>query len=223
MSIIHQTINQQMTFKSKIFPVLEKRISHDTTVNARGREFLDLCSAHDLTILNGRTKGDFLGKFTCHKYNGNSTVDYAIVSDPLLSCVEEFRVQKLSYCSDHSPITIQLKFSFTPTIDKVPYPIFRKFLWNNDAKQKVQDEFQREETSVKVNQLLQQQELSTDELTNKITNLITSVSKKCRKMGPMRRPSHKTHKIKLTDETLELRRLLLNITKARRAILAIVA
>ncbi len=63
------------------FPVtIEKRCSQDLQVNSYGRSLLELCIGNNLIALNGRTKGDFLGQFTCHTYNGASVVHYVIGS-----------------------------------------------------------------------------------------------------------------------------------------------
>ena len=60
------------------------RVSQDHVTDARGRELLDLCIESQLRILNGRSFGDSQGMFTSYKYNGNSVVDYMLVSENLL-------------------------------------------------------------------------------------------------------------------------------------------
>lgn len=45
-----------------------------------------------MRILNGRTLGDMLGKFTCFTSNGSSVVDYAIVSESVLNSILYFNV-----------------------------------------------------------------------------------------------------------------------------------
>ena len=57
------------------------RQSQDSgTVNARGRNLLETCTALNLRILNGRIVGDLEGKKTCFHHNGSSVVDYVIGS-----------------------------------------------------------------------------------------------------------------------------------------------
>ena len=41
----------------------------DNIVNDHGKQLLDLCKTCDLRILNGRSKGDTLGKFTFQTKN----------------------------------------------------------------------------------------------------------------------------------------------------------
>ena len=38
-------------------------------------------------ILNGRTLGDFMGKFTCHTKRGSSVIDYIISSRSLSNSI----------------------------------------------------------------------------------------------------------------------------------------
>ena len=61
--------------------------------------------ASNLHILNGRAFGGIFGKHTCFQYNGNSVVDYCIVSEFSEMCYF-FHVQELkSLLSDHAVIT----------------------------------------------------------------------------------------------------------------------
>jgi hypothetical protein len=86
-----------------------KRNNQDKGTNARGSELLDLCISSGLRILNGRKVGDTLGCFTCHKYNGSSTVDYGVVSEGLFPHVQYFHVDKcVSDLSDHCKISFSL-------------------------------------------------------------------------------------------------------------------
>ena len=75
---------------------IRNRCNLDTKVNNFGKILLDMCIGKSLQIINGRTCGDFFGNFTCLKYNGNSTVDYNIISKEL---------NDRSYLSVNSPIT----------------------------------------------------------------------------------------------------------------------
>ena len=50
----------------------KSRENFDSTINNHGKRIIDICKIHDLRILNGRTKGDSLGRPTFH---GTSVVD----------------------------------------------------------------------------------------------------------------------------------------------------
>ena len=93
-------------------PNLTKRQNFDNShniVNDHGKQLLDLCKTCDLRILNGRSKGDTLGKFTFHSINGISTVDYIIVSHDLFTSVQGFAVKQPNIFSDHSQIVCWIK------------------------------------------------------------------------------------------------------------------
>ena len=68
-----------------------------------------------LRILNGRFIGDSLGYFTCITPSGYNAVDYAVVSESLLSSVEYFRSGDFTHISDH----VQIEFFLKCNIDNV--------------------------------------------------------------------------------------------------------
>jgi hypothetical protein len=65
----------------------QKTDNFDNTTNNHGLQLINLCKNNDLRILNGRTKGDSLGRPTFHGNNSTSTVDYIICSQELLQNV----------------------------------------------------------------------------------------------------------------------------------------
>lgn len=85
------------------------RNSVDKIINKQGKELINLCVSSRLRILNGRYLGDSFGHYTCYTTNGNSTVDYAMVNDSLLSSVKFFCTTELNYISDHVQIYFVLK------------------------------------------------------------------------------------------------------------------
>ena len=88
------------------------RFSMDKTLLQRGKTLNDMCVQTGLRILNGRTMGDFSGKYTCHITNGSSVVDYCIVSEQLLREVLFFNVHKfLPDLSDHCLISVLLNIN----------------------------------------------------------------------------------------------------------------
>ena len=64
-----------------------------------------------MKILNGRTLGDLMGKYTYVGYNGLSTVDYVLGSENLLmkNQVHSFEVEELTLLSDHRPLCLTLQ------------------------------------------------------------------------------------------------------------------
>ena len=83
--------------------------SEDKKSLKRGRELLEICKNIDVSILNGRTRGDLFGKCTCFRWNGYSVVDYALCSATLLKNIVSFQVHDpLLWLSDHCPIEVTI-------------------------------------------------------------------------------------------------------------------
>ena len=75
------------------------RVNMDAYVNNNGKRLIELCKMSDLKIANGRIGRDKrLGNFTCHTSNGQSTIDYAIVSMELFPNIVDFYVDIVDKC-----------------------------------------------------------------------------------------------------------------------------
>ena len=91
---------------------LLERINKDGYANNNGNKLIELCKMSDLKIANGRMGKDRgIGNYTCHTTNGNSTIDFAILSMELLPYVDDLYVYILDKCmSDvHCPIVMICK------------------------------------------------------------------------------------------------------------------
>ena len=116
-------------------------------INEYGKELLDICTSCQLRILNGRKFGDLSGKYTCHKYNGSSVVDYCIVSDSMYSEITHFKVHPwLPLLSDHSMITVSIKRSKQkllrdPIKQNIGETLPRKFVWSKSSGEKYEQSF----------------------------------------------------------------------------------
>ena len=89
---------------------IPNRLSQDHTTDTRGKHLLEICIQSQLRILNGRCLGDSIGAFTCHTYNGSSTVDYSVISENLYNDIIYFHVEKFDgTLSDHSMITTMIR------------------------------------------------------------------------------------------------------------------
>ena len=74
-----------------------------------------------------------ISKFTCHTYNGASTVDNYLCSGPLFDLFCEIKFHDINEFSDHCPIEAHLKLSHNPrcgTVSKVA----EKLLWDKQKK-----------------------------------------------------------------------------------------
>ncbi len=117
---------------------IRNRCNLDIKVNNFGKKLLELCIGKSLQIINGRTCGDFFGNFTCLKYNGNSTVDYNIISKDISDTVSSFQVLSFSEFSDHRPLLLEIstmeRLPSNP-IDNTPlHDAPGKFVLNNENK-----------------------------------------------------------------------------------------
>jgi hypothetical protein len=86
----------------------------DRTINNNGRKLVELCQILNLKILNGRCGADKeKGEYTCRTANGQSTVDYALISSDSIPNISDFHVDNFDPClSDaHSPILLELVFA----------------------------------------------------------------------------------------------------------------
>ena len=80
----------------------------------RGKELLELCKSLQLVILNGRKIGDLFGKFTSLQWNGNSVVDYVLVSKSLYSSITYFKIGNfIPWLSDHCATRFKLRSCMT--------------------------------------------------------------------------------------------------------------
>ena len=71
--------------------ICRSRFSQDKCItNLYGNSLIDLCISSGFKILNGRTIGDFFGKFTCHEVNGSTVVDYALVHENFMDSIQCF-------------------------------------------------------------------------------------------------------------------------------------
>ena len=132
---------------SKIIPVPEDyesdkfipRNSQDDKTNPYGTQFIKMVLNNQLIILNGRTLGDFQGKFTSIQKQGCSVVDYIAVTRHLKQKVSYFKVNSLTMYSDHKPLTMEMRCD---RIDATPeqslkanyQPAPTRFLFNEENK-----------------------------------------------------------------------------------------
>lgn len=165
------------------FPI-DRRNSRDGFVNAYGKSLYDLCSGNGLIALNGRLKGDFVGQFTCHTYNGASVVDYTIVSHDLLPCISNFSVSSLTEFSHHCFLSFVMKVNVPNVLDNTvalqPYPM--SFQWNEDLKGALCDSFNSKEVFHELDVLFSNSckgnNLDVDSVVNKFTGVIIDTSRK---------------------------------------------
>lgn len=117
---------------------LSQRNNYDNQINDHGKILLDACKSCNLRILNGRTKGDSIGKTTHHLPLRISTVDYIIVSDDFTNSIENLTVKQPTMFSDHSqivwiniPLTTPIHAETMPQTEMFNLP--KQFLWQRNS------------------------------------------------------------------------------------------
>ena len=118
---------------SQISPVhIPDRSSMDVVCNASGIKLLDICCSTDLKIVNGRVGDDTgIGQYTLMSANGQSLIDYAVMSQDIFPVITNFVVHELHSCSTHVPIQINFKVSYElPEKANESFNI-DKLIWDN--------------------------------------------------------------------------------------------
>ena len=171
-----------------------QRGNMDRGTNTYGDLLISLCRNAPLRILNGRKLGDTQGSFTCHKWNGQSTVDYCLASPGVYGQILFFKVGNiLPLLSDHCPISIALKSQFYQSSSEdesekyefLPKPI--KLSWDKSIAIKFERFIQTNDSKIflknfAANGILSDQ-TSIDESTEFLTDFLTSAAEKAAANG----------------------------------------
>jgi hypothetical protein len=96
-----------MFFLPILLPLHRQQL--DENQNLHGSLLTNICKDHQLRILNGRFLGHSLGYFTFYNSNGQSIVDYMIVSHSIFYDIEHFIVHSPVEFSDHCLISVYMK------------------------------------------------------------------------------------------------------------------
>ena len=109
-----------------------RRCSIDTKTTTWGNKLIDVCTAHNICLLNGRKLGDFEGRCT-HFGRSSSAIDVSIVDREVFSHTLSFEVHKLTEFSDHCRIETILACNPTNLIVTdtcVDDLVYVKYKWN---------------------------------------------------------------------------------------------
>ena len=149
----------------------------DKNKNKYGEYLLSLCKSVPLRICNGRKLGDIFGSFTCYTPNGQSCVDYCLVSPRLYDSVQTFSVGQVSTLSDHSPVTavltvrvvtenIQETYNFIESPKKLP--------WSADIAFRFETILQTPEYLSRVENIFSNQNISSQEEVDCMTKTLSN-------------------------------------------------
>ena len=116
--------------------------------------------------------------YTCYTPNGQSCVDYCLVSPRLFDSVQTFSVGQLSVLSDHCPIgtvlTVKiLKDDITEDYDYIESP--KKLTWSSDIAFKFEQILQSAEYKLKVENSICNQDIKSQEGIDSMTESLTNI------------------------------------------------
>ena len=152
------------------------RQNFDNQINNHGKQLINVCKSCDLRILNGRTKGDSLGRPTYHGRNGTSVVDYIICDQDLFQNIEYFVVKPPSYLSDHSQIITWVgigKPIDEPNLNSCHIEMTKlpnQFIWDDQLKNIFRQTLKSAEVQIKIDAFINS-DFNND--LNGITNCVT--------------------------------------------------
>ena len=115
------------------YEVKFERVSMDNICNSSGSQLIDICIASDLKIVNGRLGNDKdIGHFTFASHNGQSLIDYVLLSQSLFPLVSDFVVHDFYSCSTHAPIQLNLNVKYNQPAREDDGYKSDKIIWNDD-------------------------------------------------------------------------------------------
>ena len=160
------------------------RTSEDVDSNVQGKLFMEMLNASSMYVLNGRTPGDLSGKYTCHKYNGSSTVDYFVMQTNLFPNVLSMKILDIPWFTDHCPLS--LMFKLNPTNSKKIHKNnenkdeisnvhpFKKIRWDVDSDEKYMAKLESDKYTRLIQEFCSKSYNSIDDATEDLTNILTN-------------------------------------------------
>ena len=162
------------------------RKSQDSTMTncSYGKRLIELCVSSGLKVVNGRIFGDPLGKFTCHKHNGSSLIDYVLADASTLSQIRYLTVEDYTGdFSDHCMLSFGLAVSIT--IHKHSKtklrPAPRKYKWNEGAASQLQEALKSDASKQMICKLLTEDIQDINLSIEALNGLITTAASRCLK------------------------------------------
>ncbi|BES99526.1 Retrotransposon protein [Nesidiocoris tenuis] len=119
--------------------LMDTRRSRDLTVTAEGERLVQTMENFGFYVVNGRTRSDSAGDFSCFSYNGMSVLDLVWVNSIAVADVQDFRLSPFDGASDHEPCLLELTWgnqNEPPTVN--PFLSPPKLKWNPSKKRDYQ-------------------------------------------------------------------------------------
>ena len=181
--------------------MVHKRQTMDKICNAYKNDFLSIITHNQLTILNGRTLGDFTGNYTCIHHNGSSVIDYFATSRNIIltKLVQHMSIKPFTPFSDHKPVSLTLSLYNIPnhkltdinsTFSTAPV----RFLFHENSRQALIDHQNSPEVISLRNNIENRHSVpnisaSTSDFNSDFTNYLYNISSYCLKETKPNKPN----------------------------------
>ena len=155
-----------------------QRQNLDKTKNKYGEYLLSLCKSVPLRICNGRKLGDIFGSYTCYTSNGQSCVDYCLVSPRLYDNVQTFSVGQVSTMSDHCPIRAVLSVKIIKEDIEEEYNFIespKKIPWSTDIAFRLENILQTSEYKMRIGKIFEFENVQSQEEVDLMTENLTNI------------------------------------------------
>lgn len=115
------------------YVVTSLRSTMDTVCNSSGSKLIDICLSSDLKIVNGRLGDDSgVGQVTYMSPNGQSLIDYVLLSQSLFPLVKDFVVHDFYSCSTHAAIQLNLEVNYDQSGHVDEFYKYKQIVWDDD-------------------------------------------------------------------------------------------
>ena len=140
------------------------------------------------------------GKFSCHTYNGSITVDYVIVSEPLLFEIPLFNIANFipTISDTHSKLSWEIKsrYKILPSVNTstdIPFP--KQYIWDDTSEIKFQNALSNPHFQNQISDFIHDNiDLTRDNINNacsKCEHVITDAADSCLKRSKLKNNKRK--------------------------------
>ena len=160
--------------------------------------------------MNGRSRGDSLGRPTFHGKLGVSVVEYAMCDQDLFHSIANFVVKEPSSLSDHSPIMTWLNITkvnthlATENTNDTLIRLPKQFIWENDSSQKFKTAMQTRDIQRMIHDFLvdSRPDKHINSSLDALERILFATAKHCLKIKNVKRRYTRLSSVRLTKNGL---------------------
>ena len=173
----HSPINNPVYIKDN---AMKRHNMDKKVVDEQGKKILGLCKQASYRILNGRTRGDLMGKFTRYPKTlreNPSVIDYCLCSVGMLTQIHSFSVLPFNGLSDHCCIATYINANITrdkevPDPENIIHNI-KTYRYNENLKELFEKSILQDNNLIRLEEVLRD---NTRNLQDKIDDSVTKVN-----------------------------------------------